>query len=176
VVPRSVSSARPAPNSDSLATTFFISHGAMNCPFFTFTTRPVRPHASSRSVWRARNAGTCSTSHTSATAAACPHSWTSVVTGRPVARFTASSVFSPSWRPGPRNDLPEVRFALSNDALKTSGSPSRSAYPLSVSAMRSVRSCPSITHGPQIHRSGRPPPTSCGPYGDGLSRQHVAPP
>ena len=37
-------------------------------------TRPVRPHASSRSVCRARNAGTCRISHTCATAAVWWHS------------------------------------------------------------------------------------------------------
>ena len=65
----------------------------------------------------------------------------------------------PSRNPGPRNDLPEVRFALSNDALNTSGS--RSAGQLGQRlGDGSVRSCDSITHGPRIHSSGRPPPHS----------------
>ena len=46
-----------APDSMSLATTLLMSHGAMNCPFFTLTGRPVAAAASSRSVCRARNAG-----------------------------------------------------------------------------------------------------------------------
>ena len=47
-----------------LATTFFMSHGARNCPFLIFTTRPVFAAAISRSVWRHRKAGICSTSTT----------------------------------------------------------------------------------------------------------------
>ena len=45
-----VSSVRVLPTSASLATTFFMSHGAMNWPFFTLTTLPVSPAAMSRSV------------------------------------------------------------------------------------------------------------------------------
>src|SRR5262249_15158164 len=65
--------------------------------------------------------------------------------------------------PGPRNDLPEVRLALSNDALKISGTSSRSAISRSVSATCRVSSCDSITHGPAIHTSGRPGPHTTGP-------------
>ena len=39
-----------------------MSHGARNWPFFTLIARPVSPAASSRSVWRHRKAGICSTS------------------------------------------------------------------------------------------------------------------
>ena len=39
-----------------------MSHGARNWPFLTLTTRPVSAAATSRSVWRQRNAGICSTS------------------------------------------------------------------------------------------------------------------
>ena len=56
-----------APNSISFLTTLAISQGAMNWPFLTFTGRPVAAAASSRSVWRARNAGTWSRSTISAT-------------------------------------------------------------------------------------------------------------
>src|SRR5213078_1547057 len=56
---------------------------------------------------------------------------------------------------GPLNDLPDVRFALSNDALKTTGSFKRPASSANVSAMRKVKSCDSMTHGPSIHISGR---------------------
>ena len=49
--------------------------------------------------------------------------------GEELARRTRSlmtaSTRSPSVSPGPRNDLPDVRFALSYDALKTKGTPSR---------------------------------------------------
>ena len=96
----------------------------------------------------------------------------SVVSGSPVRSLTAASVFRPSRRPGPRNDLPEVRLALSNDALNTSGSSSRSASSASASAMRSVRSCDSITHGPRIHNSGRPGPHSRSPIRTGCIAFH----
>ena len=39
------------------ATTFFMSQGARNCPFFTLTARPVCAAATRRSVWRQRKAG-----------------------------------------------------------------------------------------------------------------------
>ena len=79
---------------------------------------------------------------------------------------------SPSSSPGPRNDLPEVRLALSNDALKTSGSPSRSASCASASAMPRVRSRDSMTHGPAIHRSGLP---AAAPTVGDLDRAHDPP-
>src|SRR5439155_10221838 len=60
-------------------------------------------------------------------------------------------------------DVPEVRLALSNDALKISGTLSRSAIARSVSATCRVSSCDSITHGPAIHTSGRPGPHTTGP-------------
>jgi len=47
-----------------------ISQGERNCPFFKFTTRPVFPAATSKSVCRERNAGICRTSATSAAGAA----------------------------------------------------------------------------------------------------------
>src|SRR5579871_3218404 len=87
----------------------------------------------------------------------------SVSSGSPVRSLTAANVLSPSRSPGPRNDLPEVRLALSNDALNTTGIRSRSASPASVSAMRSVNSCDSMTHGPRIHKSGRPAPHTASP-------------
>src|SRR5437870_13119558 len=40
--PRSVSNSRSLPASRIFSTTFFISHGARNWPFFTFTIFPVR--------------------------------------------------------------------------------------------------------------------------------------
>jgi hypothetical protein len=43
----------------SLATTFCISGGERNWPFFTFTACPVFAAATSRSVCRQRNAGIC---------------------------------------------------------------------------------------------------------------------
>ena len=45
----------------------------------------------------------------------------SVVTGSPVSALIASKIFMPPSRPGPRKLDPDVRFALSNDALKIKG-------------------------------------------------------
>src|SRR5579871_454908 len=82
----------------------------------------------------------------------------SVVTGKPVWVLTASKVRRPASSPGPRNDLLEVRFALSKEALNTNGKVNRSANSRSRWAIRSVRSWDSITHGPAIHNSGCPLP------------------
>src|SRR5579875_3647521 len=69
--PRSVSNSRLVPVERTFSTTFFISHGAKNCPFFTLIALPVLAAASTKSVCLQRNAGICSTSHTSATGAHC---------------------------------------------------------------------------------------------------------
>src|SRR5262245_57488843 len=82
----------------------------------------------------------------------------SVVTGSPVRLLTVSSVLRPSCSPGPRNDLAEVRLALSKEALKTSGIFKRCAMAASRSAIHRVKSCDSMTQGPAIHSSGWPAP------------------
>ena len=60
--------------------------------------------------------------------------------------------------PGPRNDPPDVRFALSYDALKTYGTPARSRDVADrerrVDGVRSL----SMTQGPAMRTSGLPPP------------------
>ena len=61
-----------------------MSQGATNWPFLMLTARPVLPAATSRSVWRQRNAGIWSTSAASAATSQWAGSWTSVRTGRPV--------------------------------------------------------------------------------------------
>jgi hypothetical protein len=94
-----------------------MSHGARNCPFFTFTGRPVAAAATSMSVCRDSIAGTWRRSTTEASRAACSGVWKSVVTGSPVCFFTLARIARPSSSPGPRNDVAEVRFALSNDDL-----------------------------------------------------------
>ncbi len=116
-MPRSVSITRSLPVERTLATAWVASSGAKNWPFLIFTGRPVRPAASSMSVWRHRKAGTCSRSTTRATASACEGRWKSVVTGKPVSRLTAASTFKPCSRPGPRGESTEVRLALSKDDL-----------------------------------------------------------
>src|SRR6185369_16753961 len=62
-----------------------MASACIHWPFFTFTGRPVRPAATSRSVWRQRNAGIWSTSATAAACAGWLASCTSVRTLRPVA-------------------------------------------------------------------------------------------
>ena len=60
---------RGLPASTTLATACRMSSGARNWPFLMLTTRPVCAAATSRSVWRHRNAGICRTSATSAAGA-----------------------------------------------------------------------------------------------------------
>src|SRR5258707_35031 len=61
---------------------------------------------------------------------------------------------NPSFSPGPRNAFTEERFALSNEALKTYGTPASAAIVATRSAI--IRACPSdsITHGPAIRNKG----------------------
>src|SRR5438045_2857564 len=49
----------------------------------------------------------------------------SVRIGTPHRRLISASTRNPSSRPGPRNDCPDVRFALSYDALNTNGTERR---------------------------------------------------
>src|SRR5207249_10996883 len=78
----------------TFSATLPIDHGEANCGFLTLIMRPVLPAASSRSVCRARNAGTCRTSQTSATGAAWEASWMSVRIGRASCRERGDSVVS----------------------------------------------------------------------------------
>ena len=67
-----------------------------------------------------------------------------------------------TWRalvkPGPRNERTDVRLALSNDALKMTGTPHRAA--MSRMARARPRACAglSMTQGPAMRSRGRPPP------------------
>src|SRR5882762_2020596 len=69
---------------------------------------------------------------------------------------------NPSFSPGPRNAFTEERFALSNEALKTYGTPASAAIVATRSAI--IRACPSdsITHGPAIRKSELPAPIAIG--------------
>src|SRR5262245_25798982 len=69
----------PEPAPVTFAIAFATSHGARNCPFLTFTGRPVCAAATSMSVWRDSIAGTWSRSTTGASFAACSGVWKSVV-------------------------------------------------------------------------------------------------
>src|SRR3954471_9976047 len=146
------------PASTTLATACFTSSGARNCPFLMFTTRPVRAAATMRSVWRERNAGICSTSATAAAGSACSGWWMSVMIGTSQVDFTDARTRKPSVSPGPRNDRPDVRFALSNDALKMNGTPTRRLISTSARAVSRERASLSMTHGPAIRTNGLPPP------------------
>src|SRR6266511_3206914 len=114
-----------------------------------------------RSVWRQRKAGTWRRSTTFPAGSACHVSWTSVVQGRPVSRFTAWNAASPTSRPGPRKLLPDERFALSKLALNTTGRPCFAASAFTLRAWARAWPSDSITHGPAMRRSFLPSPTSC---------------
>src|SRR5664280_2030658 len=72
----------------------------------------------------------------------------------------------PSFRPGPRYVPPEVRLALSKDALKTN-SPTASRMPR---AMRCTCSSLSMTHGPATSTSGWPQPNALYSIATGVNR------
>src|SRR5262245_39200881 len=72
--------------------------------------------------------------------------------------FTAASTRNPSISPGPRNDDPDVRLALSYDALKMKGMASRLAVSTSRLATAAVCASLSMTNGPATGTIGLPPP------------------
>ena len=72
-----------------------------------------------KSVCRHRKAGICRMSQTLPAAIACSSVCTSVSTGTPTSVRMRRRMSKPSVIPGPRNDLPEERLALSKLALKT---------------------------------------------------------
>ena len=117
VLPLSQSITLGFPLSSILVTTFFISHGARNCPFFTFTGSPVSAAAMSKSVCLHKNAGICIRSTTSATFLHCHTSCTSVTTGRSYISFTFCNILSPSSIPGPLYEWIDDLLALSKEAL-----------------------------------------------------------
>src|SRR5271154_6690063 len=78
----------------------------------------------------------------------------SVRTRQPKRFLTASRILSPCARPGPRNDLPLVRLALSNEALKMNGTPRAAVRPTSSFAMDAARACDSSKHGPAMRKNG----------------------
>src|SRR6266850_4138834 len=156
--PRSVRMIFVFPVLSTFSAMFPMSHGERNCAFFTLIIRPVLPAAISRSVCRARNAGICSTSHTSAAGAAWGASCMSVSIGSFSSDLIFPRIRKPSFKPGPRKAFTEDRLALSYEALKMYGTPASPAILASFSAI--IRACVSlsITHGPAIRNSGFPPP------------------
>src|SRR6185437_11341110 len=146
--------------SRAFSTTFFMSEGARNWPFLMFTGFPAAATAWMKSVCRQRKAGVWSTSTTSATSAISSSACTSVSTGTPIARRTLSRISSPFSIPSPRNDFPELRFALSYDDLKMNGIASSRVISLSFPAT-SIWSCSlSTTQGPAMRKKGRSRPAS----------------
>src|SRR3954463_364430 len=87
----------------------------------------------------------------------------SVRIGTPTASFTRPRTRTPSPRPGPRNEVSEVRFALSYEALKMYGTPHRAAISLIARARSIAWVSLSMTQGPAMRTSGRPPPMVIGP-------------
>ena len=108
-----------------------MSSGARNCPFLMLTTLPVRAAATSRSVWRDRNAGICRTSATSAAAAGL-RGLVDVGEDRQAgARLDVGERAQARRRgPGRGTTCRDVRLALSNEALKMTGTPQRAAISL----------------------------------------------
>jgi hypothetical protein len=94
------------------------------------------------------------TSTTLATSANGVSSWTSVSTGTPTFARTSARILRPASMPGPRKLLLEERFALSYEALKMKGTPSRVVMSLSLPAISWVNVSPSITHGPAMRKNG----------------------
>src|SRR5580765_6726876 len=144
----------------ALSTTFFMSWGARNWPFLTFTGLPLCATARMKSVWRHRKAGVCSTSTTRATCSICDSSWMSVSTGTPSSRLTLARISRPLSMPGPRKVPPDERFALSKLLLKMTGMPSAELISFSWPATSICNCSDSITHGPAIRKNGRVMPTS----------------
>src|SRR5438552_13609612 len=113
-----------------------------------------------KSVWRQRKAGVWRTSTTFTTAGTSSTVCTSVRIGTPSVFFTLARISRPFSIPGPRNDLPELRFALSYEDLKTNGMPSAPVISFSWPAT-SIWSCSlSTTHGPAMRKKGWSRPAS----------------
>src|SRR5262245_58283507 len=87
----------------------------------------------------------------------------SVNTATRVRSLTDARIRSPSLSPGPRKDRPDVRLALSYDALNTNGRLRRPAVRASSVAIIVACSSLSITQGPPTKTSGRPSPTGMSP-------------
>src|SRR5580698_7360389 len=76
----------------------------------------------------------------------------SVRTGQPKRFLIPARILSPRARPGPRNDLPLVRLALSNDALKMRGMPRSAVSPTRCFAIETASASDSSTQGPAMRK------------------------
>ena len=93
----------------------------------------------------------------------------SVTTGSPDLSRTSARTVNPASRPGPRNDVREVLFALSYEALKIRGTPQRLAMSRSLIAVSTACWVLSMTQGPAIKTNGRPVPTESDPIWTGFT-------
>ena len=150
MLPRSVSHTSLAPASRAFSTGYHMSRPERNCAFLMFTMRPVLAAATSKSVCRQRKAGIWITSHTSPTGSACVLSWISVRILKPYFDFTSLNIWSPRSSPGPLKEWMEVRFALSNEALKIMSVPSLVLISNNLRATVSSNSADSMTQGPAM--------------------------
>src|SRR6476620_6394241 len=93
----------------------------------------------------------------------------SVRIGTPIVSRTRPRMRRPSTSPGPRNERVDVRFALSYDALNTTGT--FAAFAMSRTAAAISRTCASLsmTHGPAMSTSG-PLPMLTSPIVTGITR------
>src|SRR5207249_12028447 len=72
--------------------------------------------------------------------------------GTPIFSRTSARIFNPSRRPGPRNDLIDVRLALSYEALKSNGTRQADVIFFSSEAMKITCSRLSTTQGPAMRK------------------------
>lgn len=112
IVPRSVTATASLPLCRTFSTAKCIDSGARNCPFLMLTILPVCAAATSRSVWRHRNAGICRISTYSAAMAASAGRWMSVTTGMPKVSRTFASMRRAFSSPMPWNESRRLRLAL----------------------------------------------------------------
>src|SRR6185503_3589258 len=93
----------------------------------------------------------------------------SVSTATPAVSRTRPSTRTPSASPGPRNDAPDVRFALSYDALKMKGTPARRVISRSARAVSMACASLSMTQGPAMS-TRLPAPMLTPPASTGTTR------
>src|SRR6185369_13504572 len=94
-------------------------------------------------------------SRTSPAGLHCEGSWTSDKIGSCNFSRTSARICRPSFIPKPRNDLIDVRFALSYDALKTNFTRCAAAIFFNSVAMKKQWSLLSMTQGPAIRKKSR---------------------
>ncbi len=142
-----------------------MSQGARNCPFLTLTARPVRAAAISRSVWRQRKAGICSTSTACAASAHCSLSCTSVSTGQAQASrgFPRRSAAPPPARRRARAAARRAVGLVERGLEDEADLAPRRRSPSAPRRLRSAWSRLSSWQGPAISASGRSAPNRTAP-------------